>query len=123
VRFVISSTAIIKFVPRKLKICTALDSEILSSKSIMHADRYSADLEGSRSLMQYDLINNNNINPAGHCVDGYTHSSQGGVIRGFGGYRSEVYEAISTAFLGLGLVGGEYFNRGKGSEEDCSVSS
>jgi hypothetical protein len=121
VRYVIISSTVIKFVTSKIKMNPTQNSEILNSKSTIHSDHNSADLKGNTSLEPHDMIDNNYIDPAGRCVGGDTHMSHSGVIRGFGGYKSEVYEAMSTAFLGLGLVGGEYFNRGECGRKECYV--
>jgi hypothetical protein len=120
-RYVIISSTIVKFVTSKIKMNPTQNSEILNSKSIIHSDHNSAELRGSTSLEQHDMIGNSCLDPARRCVGGDTHTSQSGVIRGFGGYKSEVYEAMSTAFLGLGLVGGEYFNRGEGDKKESYV--
>ena len=51
------------------------------------------------------------------------------VFRDFGGYEKEIFESISFTFLGLGIVGQEYFNRNGrddrtgGGKEDIKVNS
>ena len=93
----------------------------------MHSNHNSRDLKSNRtSSVHRDSIYKNDTYLVDHCVDrgreGGSESNgdtdinrpHSGVIKGFGGYKNEVYEAVSTAFLGLGLVGGEFFDRGEG---------
>lgn len=132
-RCVITTSTIIKFVSSKIKIRPTQNSEKLNSKSESESESEMLSNHNSRDLMSNrtssvhrDSIHKNDIDLVDHCVDrGREGGSEGngdtdinrphsGVIRGFGGYKNEVYEAVSTAFLGLGLVGGEFFNRGEG---------